>query len=118
MNKEIREEAEKLRKNLYHERKYFKKHPLNESDLLRWEECFSKYKNEVKDLNSKIDRFNLVVPILDKQFFHLNLEKEAEKVLVNGAHCDDDFVRKPCSTENEITHSHPTLFSIFDKLFK
>ncbi|XP_045477652.1 dnaJ homolog subfamily C member 28 isoform X2 [Harmonia axyridis] len=119
LNKEIREDVSKLRASLSEERKYFKKYPLNESDALLWYECFSNYKNQVKDLNSKIDKFNLLVPILDKQIFHVNLEKEAEKVLLNGVYCDDNFVRKQCDdTTKESIDFDQTLLGSLYKMFK
>ncbi|XP_044758433.1 dnaJ homolog subfamily C member 28-like isoform X4 [Coccinella septempunctata] len=116
LNKEIREDVDKLRRDLFEERKYFKKCPLNEADATRWLECIAKYEKQVKELNSKIDKFNLVVPILDKQIFHVDLEKEAGKALMNGVHCSDDFVKENCDIKKNFVDENTTFLGYLDKL--
>ncbi|KAL3273727.1 hypothetical protein HHI36_015156 [Cryptolaemus montrouzieri] len=114
LNKEIRQELGVLRNSLLEDRKYFGKYPLNGKDLQRWESCISKYKTHVKDLNIKIDKFNLVVPILDKQFFHIDLNRESEKILINGEYSDSNFIEKPSLSKEEKsieTHSPSFLIS-------
>ena len=43
--------------------------------------CDEKFlENEVSHLNKTIDKYNLMVPMMQSQIFHFNLSKEAEKV--------------------------------------
>jgi hypothetical protein len=38
-----------------------------------------------KKLNAKIDKYNLLVPLLEKQKLHVLLEQESENILKTGA---------------------------------
>jgi hypothetical protein len=38
----------------------------------------------VKKLNAKIDKYNLLVPLLEKQKLHILLKREAENILKSG----------------------------------
>lgn len=38
-----------------------------------------------KKLNAKIDKYNLLVPLLEKQKLHILLERESENILKTGA---------------------------------
>lgn len=84
MQKEIREEKKMIRDGLQMERSYFGPHPLNEGDASLWEKAVSKYERLAKNVNTKINKYNLVVPIMNKQQFVFDLKREADNVLVNG----------------------------------
>lgn len=84
LQKEIREETQIIRSGLQMERAHFGPYPLSDDDNSLWETVVNKYEKAVQNVNSKINKYNLVVPILNKQLFALNLKKEAHKVLVNG----------------------------------
>jgi hypothetical protein len=48
-------------------------------DLQLWQAFLKKLKeDEVKNLNLSINRFNLLVPLLNSQMVHFNLDKESE----------------------------------------
>lgn len=76
LNKEIRDEIEALKSELRKERSCL--------DLPRqgqkWTEIVVSHLETEKILNKKIDNFNLVVPILNKQMVHISLEKIGEKI--------------------------------------
>jgi hypothetical protein len=38
----------------------------------------------VRKLNAKIDKYNLLVPLLEKQKLHILLKREAENILKSG----------------------------------
>jgi len=38
-----------------------------------------------KKINAKIDKYNLLVPLLEKQKLHILLERESENILKTGA---------------------------------
>lgn len=84
LQKEIREEIEVVRGGLRMERRYFGPFPLSEEDGRLWERVVEKYEKAVENVNRKINKYNLVVPILNKQLFTFDLTKEARKVLVEG----------------------------------
>jgi DnaJ family protein C protein 28 len=72
--KELRQELGELRENirecLQQQRHTGEKYKVK---VQQW-------MDSVKDLNKRIDRFNLLVPILNKQQYHINLEREIEKI--------------------------------------
>lgn len=81
LSKEIREEIEELKKKLSEARNDVSELPLTAKDELIWNEKLEKFKTTTRQINNKIDRYNLVVPILRKQMFHVRLDKLAEEAL-------------------------------------
>uniref|UniRef100_A0A0K8TG99 J domain-containing protein n=1 Tax=Lygus hesperus TaxID=30085 RepID=A0A0K8TG99_LYGHE len=79
--KEIREHRDQIRKNLQKTRAKIGPLPLNADDLTYWSTTLERLEHDVQYLNSKIDFYNLVVPILHKQMTHFSLPLEAEKML-------------------------------------
>lgn len=55
--------------------------PLNSNDRSIWEDNLKKFKTLATQINSKIDKYNLLVPVLQKQMLHINLNELAEKTL-------------------------------------
>ncbi|KAK9501902.1 hypothetical protein O3M35_012538 [Rhynocoris fuscipes] len=88
LQKEITEEKEKIKTTLANNRMKLGVLPLTRDECKCWEEIKKDLETEVKALNQKIDFYNLVVPLLNKQQFHFNLEKEAEKILLTGKACE------------------------------
>lgn len=120
LNKEIREEIEMLRNGLSVERKYFAPHPLNEEDGQLWSTVVEKYEKVVEQINKKINKFNLVVPILNKQVLQVSLQKESEKILINGK-CSSktnyrEIMKK--SEECNAVNQGGSLFNMFSSMFK
>lgn len=123
LQKEIREDILILRKNLFTERQYFGPYPLTIEDNIEWSEQVYKYKELVNKINKKIAKFNLVVPILNKQMIPICLEKEAQKAIVIGQGYED--LRSESSTvkdsHRKIDQSSSKtdgLLSIFSLFFK
>ncbi|XP_065358174.1 dnaJ homolog subfamily C member 28 [Calliphora vicina] len=81
LQRDIREALEQLKKNITAERCYFGEYPLVEMELQKWQDLLQKYDYEVQQINKNIDKYNLIVPILQNQFFRVNLQKIAEKIL-------------------------------------
>ncbi|CAH1162941.1 unnamed protein product [Phaedon cochleariae] len=122
LQKEIREEAGHLRNDLLTERKHFGPYPLSVEENIVWSEKVYHYKNVVETINKKITKFNLLVPILNKQMLHVCLEKEAQKAMVNGKSTKDilDYGvhsnNVGCDTGTNSVSVN--LFSILDYFFK
>ncbi|KAL0104820.1 hypothetical protein PUN28_016454 [Cardiocondyla obscurior] len=82
LSKEIREETEELKKKLAEARNDVSEIPLTPKDKLIWHDKLEKFKTTTSQINNKIDKYNLVVPILQKQMLHISLDKLAEKALL------------------------------------
>ncbi|KAL0268423.1 UNVERIFIED_CONTAM: hypothetical protein PYX00_010376 [Menopon gallinae] len=115
LQREINDDIELIRNLLLEERSQFGAVPLNLSDTRDWEQFVDKIGDDhVKNLNKKIDKFNLVVPILDKQMLHFNLARESEKILTNGP-CAKYRKGRPeagGTDKREQTSNQPGLLSI------
>ncbi|KAJ8959039.1 hypothetical protein NQ318_022294 [Aromia moschata] len=123
LQKEIRKEANQLRDDLVMERQYFGPYPLSVEENIDWSERVYQYTKVVDAINRKITKFNLVVPVLNKQMLHISLQNEAQKAMVNGKSCEDfsfgDVRRKDkYKQEDNSADSSVNLFGIIDYLFK
>jgi DnaJ homolog subfamily C member 28 len=54
---------------------------LDECDKFKWQSILQEHEKYVKEVNKKIDKFNLIVPILNKQMCHIQLKLISEKIL-------------------------------------
>ncbi|XP_053987694.1 dnaJ homolog subfamily C member 28 [Hylaeus volcanicus] len=81
LSKEIREETENLRKQLKQARNEVGPLPLSCADEASWKNIVQDFRSTTKRVNNKIDKYNLLVPILQKQMFHIKLEDLAEQAL-------------------------------------
>lgn len=125
LQKEIREDIMILKKNLFTERQYFGPYPLSVEENIEWSEQVYKYKDLVHKINKKITKFNLVVPILNKQIIPICLEKEAQKAIIIGDGYEDLRNQLP---QNKTTSIEPkisapssqcdTIFGILDYILK
>ncbi|ALC40421.1 CG43322 [Drosophila busckii] len=81
LSKDIRESAHKLKQQLRQERSYYGEWPLTQPEQqAAWQKFAQLHVDEVQQLNKLIDKYNLIVPILENQFFRLQLDKLAESV--------------------------------------
>lgn len=81
LSKEIREETQDLRKQLSNARNNFGLLPLNATDEAAWNNVIESFKVPVRRINNKIDKYNLLVPIMQKQMLHVKLDKLADEAL-------------------------------------
>ncbi|XP_023018927.2 dnaJ homolog subfamily C member 28 [Leptinotarsa decemlineata] len=102
LQKEIKEMASQLRQDLLTERKHFGPYPLSVEENIAWSEKVYQYKNITKEINKKIAKFNLVVPVINKQMLNVCLENEAQKVVVNGKSCEDILSFNNDSSKNSL----------------
>jgi Domain of unknown function (DUF1992). len=85
LQKEISDDTKHLRESLARYRTELGHLPLNDDDKNRWNAVLTKHKEMAKKLNAKIDKYNLLVPLLEKQKLHVSLERESENILKTGA---------------------------------
>ncbi|XP_028048468.1 dnaJ homolog subfamily C member 28 isoform X2 [Monomorium pharaonis] len=81
LSKEIREETEELQKRLSEARNNVGELPLSPEDELIWKDKLKQFQTATKQINNKIDKYNLLVPILQKQMLHVRLDELAKKAL-------------------------------------
>lgn len=80
MQKEIRETIEKLRKDMVASRNKLGD-PISAHKERQWNEICAEFTENIKKLNKRINDFNLVVPILNRQMVHFNASKEIARAL-------------------------------------
>ncbi|EFA08155.1 dnaJ homolog subfamily C member 28 [Tribolium castaneum] len=117
LQKEIREEIQELRNFLREKRSYLGPCPLSGKDSDDWARIVQNRRNTVELINKKIDKFNLVVPILNKQMIQISLAKEAERILANGQH-SVKLKDLPQNTDESGPPVTENIFGIIDSLFK
>lgn len=115
MSKEIDQDKDFLKGDIARDRKYLGPYPLNEVDSLKWDKICEDNRYMAQTLNSKINKFNLIVPLINKQKFQVQYEELCQEILENGSHS----VEKICVVE-EKTYEEPTSNSedIFGLFFK
>ena len=83
-----------------------------------WEEAVSQHEDLVRKLNSKIDKYNLMVPLIQKQKLHVSLKKEAERVLKTGETCQQRRIQKHLNKKaSAMDNENSDVFSFFGSLF-
>lgn len=115
LQKEIKDDVVHLKDVLRQDRA--KLHfPLALNEDLTWRKMVEKVEDRVKNVNKKIDKFNLIVPVLEKQMVHFQLSKIAVKILKEepkSRHVDE--VKK----ESQAPSDYKTnLFSLIDLMWK
>ena len=74
--------------------------------------------DSVRNVNKQIDKFNLIVPILQGQMFQFNMKSEAKKILeVYDPTEDSKSEPKPVSGD-KLKSEKGMLQDIFEKIFK
>ncbi|XP_032642302.1 dnaJ homolog subfamily C member 28 [Chelonoidis abingdonii] len=75
MQKEIRETIEELRRNIVASRNKLGE-PMTPCRQKQWSQICEQLIEDIKKLNKRINDFNLIVPILNRQMVHFNADKE------------------------------------------
>lgn len=122
LEKEIRSEIANIKNRLRIERLKLGEIPLRASERLVWDKFLNALNDDVKQINKKINDYNLIVPLLSKQMVHVNMSKMSEVCLsenpsnltighesIKQEHRQD---QPACSTE------HGSIFGLFDLVWK
>ncbi|XP_071446905.1 dnaJ homolog subfamily C member 28 [Hetaerina americana] len=121
LQREIGEEKAAILECIASDRTMLGPHPLSMAEERKWKSILSKHEAAVKELNSKIVKFNLLVPLLNKQMFLFNLLKAAEKILLEGKHNEGktserkDSVNAQHSTD---TSDNQNFLSLLGSIFR
>lgn len=89
LHKEIREETDSLEKSLTKDRGKLGTIPLIPEEEYKWEKVLEGYEGLVGSINKKIDKFNLIVPVLNRQMLRLDLRRMASRILETGKHKEE-----------------------------
>lgn len=81
LQRDIREQIQELRRKLSKHRSYLGDTPLSDEDNLKWKLMIFQYEEDISKINKQIDKFNLIVPIMDNQMFRLKLDRIGNEVL-------------------------------------
>lgn len=81
-------------------RSYFTELPLNDSETAEWENFIESKENRLIEINVKIDKYNLLVPILQQQMCRVQIRKISDRVLS----CKPN-VNTRVATKSDITKS-------------
>lgn len=116
LQKDIRDEVDKLKSDMLKEREYFGTFPFSEDEDISWSLIVQNFEGHVVRINKQIDKYNLIVPIIENQLFRIKLEKVAEKIAKNNT-----IVNKERRISEEAvkkkTESKSDLFSFLGSLF-
>ncbi|XP_058449642.1 dnaJ homolog subfamily C member 28 [Malaya genurostris] len=121
LQKEIREDTTELNISLLKERGMLGEFPLNQQDELRWDKVLETHETMVDRINKRIDKFNLIVPVLNKQMIRVDLLKLSRKILETGKHKGQiENVDKLFSPVNETqgVNKPKNIFSLIGSLLK
>lgn len=79
LDKEIRLDINRLRETLLGKRAKLGPSPLTLEATITWEQDLKEFEEKFHIINQKIDKFNMIVPILNKQRVHVNFQKEVSR---------------------------------------
>ncbi len=101
LQKEINSDIDDLKKLLMDKRSYFSELPLTESEVGQWENVIQSQETRLIDINKKIDKYNLLVPILKQQMCRVQMDKISEKVLSCKPNAKNRVPNKVKSSERQ-----------------
>lgn len=124
LRKTIGDDFVSIRSHLMKARRKLGEPPFSQMKMHEWETAIEKLADgDVKDVNKKISNFNLIVPMLNSQMCHFNLESESAKILkLDFKSLQDESSEKDETSENaSMSQQKPeTGFwrDLMDSLFK
>lgn len=110
LQKEIRTDIDDLVDVLTHHRSYIGEMPLNDDEKDEWSAIVDRLEYRETDINKKIDKYNLIVPILDQQMCRIQLKKTANKI-INSKPIERKKIHKPKDSVQTNDNSNKTFLS-------
>lgn len=122
LEKEIRSDISNLKSRLEEQRRKMGKIPLKESERFVWNKLLDVLSDAVKQINKKINDYNLIVPLLSKQMVHVNLTKLSQKYLMDHPSLDLTAAKEEVNQGNRqdqhISNTEPGLFGLLSSIWK
>ncbi|XP_005091787.1 dnaJ homolog subfamily C member 28 [Aplysia californica] len=107
LSKEIRDDISLARKRIALTREKLGPPPYTDQNEMRWNHHTHKFKESLQEINSKINKYNMIVPFMDKQMVHYDYEKILQKVLYNHDQflpSEDERSAMDISFEGSLSH--------------
>ncbi|XP_022916995.1 dnaJ homolog subfamily C member 28 [Onthophagus taurus] len=117
LQKEIRQDMGVLKDSLLMERKQIGPIPLSNDDKYIWSDVVERHRILVDAINKKITKYNLVVPVLTKQMFLIDILKESEKILETGLNNTQVPPENHQNDSSNLQNDTSSLFGFIDSLF-
>ncbi|XP_052895418.1 dnaJ homolog subfamily C member 28 [Anopheles moucheti] len=121
LHKDIRQAVETLKEDLRRVRVKLGPLPLDVQEEQQWEKWIEQQQDEAFKINKMIDKFNLIVPMLNKQMVRLNLEQIGNDVLAKGAYREGPQDEKHSNITkvrpNDTTTSRSSILGFIGSLF-
>ncbi|XP_050077971.1 dnaJ homolog subfamily C member 28 [Anopheles maculipalpis] len=109
LHKDIRQAVETLKEDLRRMRAKLGPVPLSGREEQQWEKWIEQQQEEVAKINKMIDKFNLIVPMMNKQMVRLNLERIGNDVLENGVHREGEKEQNERKVKaSDVTQNDPS----------
>ncbi|KAJ8314269.1 hypothetical protein KUTeg_008830 [Tegillarca granosa] len=83
LEKDIRTGVRSVREKLAIERNRLGDPPLSSIEQKRWNHHSEKFRMSLSDINKQINKFNLIVPLFQKQMLPYNLDRECSRIFEN-----------------------------------
>lgn len=112
LQKDINSDIDDLKKALLDKRSYFSELPLSESEAEQWERFVKSQENRLIEINKKIDKYNLLVPILKQQMCRVQIDKISEKILNCKPNVNNRIAIKSDSNSKSRERPNSGLFSL------
>lgn len=81
LSKEIRDNIAAAREKLAIIREKLGPPPFSEQDEVRWDYHCAEFSQRLQEINEIINKYNFIVPFMEKQMVHYNIERNVKKVL-------------------------------------
>ena len=119
MDKEIRQDIKRLREGLLDERRRLGPSPLTLQATIQWNSNLKEFEHKLRLVNKKIDKFNIIVPILNKQKVHVNFQKEVNRTVENYGYGTTEESEFQLNSPEESRHKgNSTTLTFIGKLFE
>lgn len=119
MDTEIRQDIKLLREGLLDERRKLGPSPLTLQSTIQWNNSMKEFEHKLRLVNKKIDKFNIIVPILNKQKVHVNFQKEVHRTVEHYGYGTTEETEFHLNSQEESKHKgNSTTLTFIGKLFE
>ncbi|KAA0185062.1 hypothetical protein HAZT_HAZT003464, partial [Hyalella azteca] len=106
LEREIRDDKEWIKNQLKKTRATLGLQPLALNEQKLWDQAVASLNFHLSDLNKKIDRYNLLVPVLSKQMVHYPLDRISANILTESYSKHHPNVREFLASLNKAAPRH------------
>lgn len=120
LQKDIHNELDSLKKSLTKHRANIGAWPLHPRATKQWMEILDRYESDVREINRKIEKYNFLVPILNKQMILISLEKISDLIIRNNDLCNSencDELRNGKTSDNSFSKESKGIISYVTSFF-